>query len=153
LVCFPTVSDAADPVPLMLEGLRMALGVGRCTLRQARDDAYFPVTHEVRAPGAPAIADDRSVDLRNQPVPRRLARGERQVVQEDCRAASADPAFHAMLERYGGMRAQVVTGIRDDAGELVAILSVHELRAPRTWTQHELSRIDSAARELAAAIA
>ena len=64
-------------------------------------------------------------------MPRRLARGERQVVQEDCRAASADPAFHAMLERYGGMRAQVVTGIRDDAGELVAILSVHELRAPR----------------------
>jgi len=146
------VSDAADPVPLLLEGLRTTLGAGRCTLRQARDDAFFPVTHEVRAPGAPAIADDRSVDLRTQPVPRRLARGERQVVQDDCRAASDDPAFHAMLDRYGGMRAQVVTGIRDAGGELVAILSVHELRAPRVWTQHELARIDSTARELAAAI-
>src|SRR5689334_4287313 len=136
----------------MLEGLRTTLGVGRCTLRQARPDAFFPVTHEVLAPGAPPIADDTSVDLRTQPVPRRLASGERQVVQEDCRAASPDPAFHAMLERYGGMRAQVVTGIRDEAGELVAILSVHELRAPRVWTQHELGRIDSAARDLLAAI-
>lgn len=147
------MSDAADPVPLLLEDLRTTLGVGRCTLRQPREGDYFPVTHEVLSPGVVEIASDRSVDLRSQPVPRRLARGERQVVQEDCAAASTDPAFHAMLARYGGMRAQVVTGIRDEAGELVAILSVHELRAPRTWTQHELARIDATARDLGAALA
>ena len=94
------------------------LDVGRCTLRQPLPgDVYLPVTHEVLAGGAPVIADDTSVDLRTQPVPRRLAAGERQVVQEDCRAASDEPAFHAMLERYGGMRAQVVTGIHDGDGE------------------------------------
>jgi GAF domain-containing protein len=134
-----------DPLLAELEALRVALGAGRCTLRQPREDDFFPVSHEVLAAGAPAIADDRSVDLRTQPVPRRLAAGERQVVQEDCRAASDEPAFHAMLRRYGGMRAQVVTAIHDDSGELAGILSVHDLTAPRRWSPEELGRIDAAA--------
>jgi GAF domain-containing protein len=69
-------------------------------------------------------------------------------VQEDCRADSDEPAFHRMLERYGGMRAQVVTGIRDDAGEIVAILSVHDLTAPREWSADELARIDATAQRI-----
>ena len=141
--------EAGDPLQAILEELRVTLDVGRCTLRQPLPgDVYLPVTHEVLAGGAPVIADDTSVDLRTQPVPRRLAAGERQVVQEDCRAASDEPAFHAMLERYGGMRAQVVTGIHDGDGSLVGVLSVHELRAPRAWSGEELAVIDAAAEEV-----
>jgi GAF domain-containing protein len=135
-----------DQLHAELERLRETLGAARCTLRQPRPDEFFPVTVEVLADGAPTIADDRSVDLRTQPVPLRLAAGERQVVQEDCRAASDDPAFHAMLERYGGMRAQVVTAVRDADGGLAGILSVHDTAGPRAWTAADLARIDAAVR-------
>ncbi len=69
-------------------------------------------------------------------------------MQEDCRAASDEPAFHAMLERYGGMRAQVVTGIHAGDGSLVGVLSVHELRAPRAWSAADLATIDAAAERI-----
>ena len=71
-----------------------------------------------RANGRPAHASRSCVELRQG----------RQVVQDDCRAAFDDAAFHRMLETYGGLAAQIVTPIFREGG-LVAIVSVHAARA------------------------
>jgi len=74
----------------ILEDLLLAAGACRVTLRQDLPGEYaFPVTHEALAPGVPSLVDERTVDLRTQPVVRELMRGH-QVVQPDCRAAFDD---------------------------------------------------------------
>ena len=83
-------------------------------MRVAVPDAVFPVAYEALAPGTGSLRDD-TTDLTKQPVPRVLAEQGGQVVQEDAAAAFPDDAgFHAMRERYGGMRAQIVTGCYRD---------------------------------------
>lgn len=122
----------------VVDDLLRATGAGRCTLRQdVLGDEFFPVTHEALAPGAGSLRGERSVDLRSQPVVRELAETGRQVVQDDCREAFADPAFQRMLEAYGGLAAQIVTPVHA-GGRLAAILSLHELGAPRDWTDDEI---------------
>jgi GAF domain-containing protein len=121
-----------------LEQLLHDLGASRVTLRQdVPGDYAFPVTHEALAAGVRSLRDERTVDLRTQPVVRELARG-RQVVQASCRGAFDDPAFLAMLETYGGLAAQIVTPICS-GGRLVAILSLHQLGTPRDWTPDEIA--------------
>jgi len=122
----------------ILGDLLRALGASRVTLRQDLPGEYaFPVTHEALAPGVPSLVDERTVDLRNQPVVRELMRGQ-QVVQPDCRAAFDEPAFQRMLETYGGLAAQVVTPIVV-CERLGAILSLHQLGIPRSWTDAEVA--------------
>ena len=130
-----------DPI---LEGLLRDVGASRVTLRQdVPGDYVFPVTHEALAPGVPSLLDERTVDLRRQPVVRELERG-RQVVQPDSRAAFADSAFLRMLEAYGGLAAQVVTPVLA-GGRLAAIVSLHQLGAPRAWTDAEVAACTRAA--------
>jgi GAF domain-containing protein len=132
----------------ILGGLLRDVGASRVTLRQDLPGDYaFPVTHEALAPGVPSLVDERTVDLRNQPVVRELTRGH-QVVQVDCRAAFADPAFQRMLETYGGLAAQVVTPIIV-GDRLAAILSLHQLGTPRTWTDAEVAACTGAADRVA----
>ena len=50
----------------------------------------------------------------------------------ETRKAFDDPAFHRMLDAYGGLAAQIVTPIFA-GGRLAAIVSVHVLRRPRNW--------------------
>lgn len=120
----------------VLEALLAATGASRVTLRQDLPGDYaFPVTHEALGPGAPSLREERTVDLRAQPVVREVAQG-RQVVQDDCRSASDEPAFQRMLDAYGGLAAQIVTPILRQ-GRLVAILSLHQLGRPRRWTGAE----------------
>jgi GAF domain-containing protein len=120
----------------ILEELLARTGASRVTLRQDLPGDYaFPVTHEALAPGAGSLRDERTVDLRTQPVVRRLAQGE-QVVQEDSRTAFDDPAYQRMLEAYGGLAAQIVTPVLVD-GVLAAIVSLHQLGEPRSWTTEE----------------
>jgi len=122
----------------ILGDLLRALGASRVTLRQDLPGEYaFPVTHEALAPGVPSLVDERTVDLRNQPVVRELMRGQ-QVVQPDCRAAFDEPAFQQMLETYGGLAAQVVTPIIL-GDRLAAIVSLHQLGTPRAWTDAEVA--------------
>lgn len=134
----------------VLETLLATTGASRATLRQRTTggrDAGFPVTHEALTAGVPSIAGVATPDMAGQPVVQRALAGE-QVVQEDCRACLPDdPAFHAMLAAYGGMRAQIVTPLARD-GETVAILSLHELRAPRRWSEAEIAACSQAARTL-----
>ena len=98
----------------LVEQLLTEFGVQRVTVRVAVPDAVFPVRYEALAPGTGSLRDD-TTDLTKQPVPRVLAEQGGQVVQDDSAAAFPDDAgFHEMRERYGGMRAQIVTGCYRD---------------------------------------
>jgi GAF domain-containing protein len=142
-------SDVVASVDDILEALLAATGASRVTLRQDLPGAYaFPVTHEALAEGVASLQGERTVDLRTQPVVLELQTG-RQVVQDDCRSAHDDPAFQGMLEAYGGLAAQIVTPVFDD-GRLRAVVSLHQLGQPRTWTENEVAAAAKAADEVAA---
>jgi GAF domain-containing protein len=137
------------PVPVetvqgVLEDLRIALGADRVTLRRDVEGGYaFPVTDEALGPGVGSLRDERTVDLRTQPVVALLRQGK-QVVQDDTRAAFDDPAFRRMLETYGGLAAQIVTPIFVDGG-LAAIVSVHRLGEPHEWDDADAAACRQAA--------
>jgi hypothetical protein len=137
-----------EPLTAAVKRLLAATRASRVTLRQDLPGEYaYPVTHEALAPKVPSLRTERTVDLRTQPVVAELRRG-RQVVQNDCRAAYADPAFQRMLETYGGLAAQIVTPVFRD-GRLAAIVSVHQLGEPRSWTDDEAAAASRAADEVA----
>jgi GAF domain-containing protein len=134
-------------IDALLQDLLAMTRASRVTLRQdVPGDYAFPVTHETLAPGAQSLREERTVDLKTQPVVALLKDG-RQVVQDDCRTAFDDPAFHQMLETYGGLAAQIVTPIvRED--RLVAIVSLHQLGNPRRWTEAEIAAASLTARRV-----
>jgi GAF domain-containing protein len=133
----------------ILEELRAALGADRVTLRRnVPGDYAFPVTNEALGPAVGSLREERTVDLRTQPVVALLQRGE-QVVQDDTRAAFDEPAFHRMLETYGGLAAQIVTPILVD-GSVDAIVSLHCLGAPRAWTGADAAACREAAERVRA---
>jgi GAF domain-containing protein len=135
-------------VQSILQGLLAETGASRVTLRRGVADGYaFPVTNEALAPGVASLKDERTVDLRTQPVVREVQR-RGQVVQDDCRAASDDPAFHQMLETYGGLAAQIVTAVASEEG-MAGIVSVHQLGSPRRWSTDEVDACKQAAARLA----
>jgi GAF domain-containing protein len=137
------MTELAALLPALLDDM----GASRATLRQDLPGDYaFPVTVESLAAGAPSLREERTVDLRTQPVVRELLAG-RQVVQDDCRSAYDEPAFQRMLETYGGLAAQIVTPIFLE-GRLAAILSLHQLGAPRRWTDEEVSAAARAAEQI-----
>ena len=128
----------------VLRGLLAETGASRVTLRQDLPGDYrFPVTHEALADGAGSLMHERTVDLRTQPVAIEVGRG-RQVVQDDCAAASDDPAFHRMRETYGGLAAQIVTPVVLE-GEVRGIVSLHQLGSPRHWSDGEIEACRAAA--------
>jgi GAF domain-containing protein len=136
----------AGEIDTILSDLLAATGASRVTLRQALPGEHaFPVTHEALAAGAGSLRDEHTVDLRTQPVAIEVAAG-RQVVQDDCANAYDDPAFHRMREVYGGLAAQIVTPVQRD-GNVIGIVSLHQLGAPRRWTEAEIAACgDTAAR-------
>ena len=135
-------------INIVLEELLVATGASRVTLRQDLPGDYaFPVTHESLTPGVASLREERTVDLKTQPVVALLGNGE-QVVQDDTQAAFDDPAFQRMLDTYGGLGAQIVTPILRD-GALTAIISVHQLGAPRRWTAGEVAAASDAAEQVA----
>ncbi len=116
----------------------------RVTLRRdIPGESAFPVVAEALAPGVGSLREERSVHLPSQPVVLEMLSG-RQVVQVDAAAAYDDPAFQRMLEVYGGLAAQIVTPVMRD-GTLEAIVSVHQLGAPRRWTDDEVAAATRAA--------
>jgi GAF domain-containing protein len=138
----------SDGIEQLLEGLRAELAVERATVRVDVPAAVFPVRYEALAGGAASIRAD-TTDLSRQPVPRVLAEHDGQVVQEDAAAAfPGDRAFHEMRERFGGLRAQIVTGCYRES-RLVALLSVHDLTGPRSFSDADRRRC----RDVAAAVA
>jgi GAF domain-containing protein len=135
-------------IEAVLEALLGETGASRVTLRRGVSDGYaFPVTDEALAPGVASLRDERTVDLRTQPVALEVRRSG-QVVQDDSRSAYDDPAFQRMLGVYGGLAAQIVTAV-EARGEVAAILSVHQLGSPRRWTTAEAQACRRAATVLA----
>ncbi len=128
----------------VLQALLATTGASRVTLRRdVPGDYAFPVTHEALAPGVGSLREERTVDLRNQPVALEVAAG-RQVVQEDCAQAYDDPAFHRMREVYGGLAAQIVTPVVA-GGRVAGIVSLHQLGSPRRWAEEEIEACRTAA--------
>ena len=139
------VSSTIEPI---LGALLAQTNASRVTLRQDLPGEYtFPVTHEALAPGVGSLRDERTVDLRGQPAAIEVSSG-RQVVQDDSASAYDDPAFHQMRAVYGGLAAQIVTPVLVD-GRVTGIVSVHELRAPRHWTDADIDACRTTAAQLA----
>jgi GAF domain-containing protein len=135
-------------IDALLRGLLTATRASRVTLRQDAAGDVFPVTHEALASGAPPIAGLATPGMARQPVVLEVQQG-RQVVQEDCLAASQEPHFREMLELYGGLRAQIVTPIVRD-GKVAAIVSLHQLGRARHWEEHEIEAASETARKVGA---
>ena len=134
------MSTLEDVLRDLLESTRAS----RVTLRRdLPGESAFPVVAEALAPGVGSLREERSVHLPSQPVVLEMLRG-RQVVQDDAAAAYDDPAFQRMLDVYGGLAAQIVTPVMRD-GTLEAIVSVHQLGAPRRWTDDEIAAAARAA--------
>ena len=133
------MSDPETDVQIaaILEELGEDLEVQRVTVRLEADDAVFPVAHEWLGQGAASIRRTPQVDMATQPVVLAMQAGAEQVAQDDCASATDDPGFQEMLRLFGGMKAQIVTAVRDRRGEIVLLLSVHDLVAPRTWSDIE----------------
>ncbi len=136
------------PSQTIMEALLAATGASRTTLRIESPDEMFPVVAEALAPGVSSIVDVRAPHFSRQPVLLEAQTG-RQVVQNDCLSASAEPHFREMLELYGGMRAQIVTPIMGE-GAVRAIISLHQLGEARTWTEHEKALCNEAAEKVRA---
>jgi GAF domain-containing protein len=138
------IIGAVSDLRVVLDDLLAATAADRVTLRRDVPGDYpFPIVEEALAPGAGSLREERSVHLPTQPVVREVVRG-RQVVQDDCRAADQDPGFRRMLDAYGGLAAQIVTPVMA-GGRLEAIVSVHQLGAPRHWTPDEVAAASAAA--------
>jgi GAF domain-containing protein len=135
-------------IDAILEELRAKTGAGRVTLRQDVPGDVFPVTHEALGDGALPIRGVATPDMARQPVVLQVQQGK-QVVQDDCRAASDEPHFRTMIELYGGLRAQIVTPIVRD-GQVVAIVSVHQLERMRHWTNEEIGAARNAVERIEA---
>lgn len=132
----------------VLQALLGSTNASRVTLREdVPGDYAFPVTHEALSPGVGSLREERSVDLRSQPVALEVAAG-RQVVQNDCATAYDDPAFHRMRETYGGLAAQIVTPVLAD-GRVAGIVSLHQLGSPRNWTDDEIETCRATAARVA----
>lgn len=143
---------AADPrAQAALEELLAATRASRATLRRdVPGGDPFPVVEEALAEGVASLRDERSVHLPTQPVVLEVGKG-RQVVQHDARAAFDDPEFQRMLDVYGGLAAQIVTPVVVD-GKVRAILSLHQLGAPRTWTEEEVALARATAERVRATV-
>ena len=128
----------------ILQGLLEETGASRVTLRRGQG---FPVVEEILAPGANSIADERTLDMRTQPVAIEVAAG-RQVVHDDSATAYDDPEYHRMRELYGGLAAQIVTPVIV-SGEVAGIVSLHQLGEPRHWTEGEVAACRAAAARVA----
>lgn len=135
-----------DEIDAILDGLLSETGASRATLRQDVAGDVFPVTHEALGDGSASIRGVATPDMARQPVVLEVQAG-RQVVQEDCVAASDEPHFREMLELYGGLRAQIVTPIARD-GSVVAIVSLHQLGRTRSWTADEVATTSAAAERI-----
>ena len=84
-------------IDAVLEQLLAATGASRVTVREDVAGDVFPVTHEALADGVRPIRGVATPDMARQPVVLEIQKG-RQVVQDDCLAASEEPHFRVMLE-------------------------------------------------------
>ena len=114
-----------------LEAVARDLNVQRATLRLPSDESVFPIAYEHCEPGTHSIRDTPRLDMSKQPVVLKMQAGASQVVEDDCNVSTDDPGYH-----------------RNADGEIIGLLSVHDLTAPRMWTEEEAARARAAADRL-----
>lgn len=131
------MSGHDDAIMELLADLGEQLEVQRVTLRLPSDKSVFPIAYEWCSPGTRSIRKTPRLDMSKQPVVLKMQAGASQVVEDDCASATDDPGYHEMREMFGGLKAQIVTANRDEAGEIIGLLSVHDLTAPRVWSEAE----------------
>ncbi len=139
---------SAAEIQAELAAVAHDLRVQRATLRLPSTESVFPIAYEHCEPGTHSIRDTPRLDMSKQPVVLAMQAGASQVVEDDCNVTTDDPGYHEMREMFGGMQAQIVTANRDADGDIVGLLSVHDLTAPRTWTEAEATRARAAADRL-----
>ena len=126
--------------------LLAATRASRTTLRMRTPGGDFPVIAEARGDGVRSLMGETGIDLRAAPTFIALERDGEILVQHDL--LTADPAPPPeLVERYGA-RAQMLAPIRD-GDAMVALVSVHEGRGPRPWTDEDVAALRRAASEVA----
>jgi GAF domain-containing protein len=147
-------AGVVTPAQLERSSAAMAelLGVtraSRTTVRMRASGGDFPVIAEACGPGVRSLIGETGIDIRAAPTFIALERDGEMLIQGDLLAADPAPPA-ALIERYGA-RAQMLAPIRDDSG-LVVIVSVHESRGPRAWSDADAAALSRAATEIADAL-
>ncbi|QEC48430.1 GAF domain-containing protein [Baekduia soli] len=136
----------------IIERLLAETGAGRTTLRvEDPADGGFPIVAEAAAEGVRTLRGGSVGDLRAAATFQALERDRRPLVQDDL--TDADPAPPPDLVALYGARAQMLAPLSAPDGHLVGIVSVHEVRGPRPWSESDVAALQRAADELAALVA
>ena len=134
----------------MMEALLVRTGASRTTLRLESEDGGFPVVAEAVAHGvdqyrwSPAITD-----LRAAPTVRYLAERKTVLIQEDL--AAADPPVPEVLLSLYKAKAQMLAPVIHDQ-QLIGIISVHDVRGPRKWSDADADHLHDAQQQISAGI-
>ena len=101
-------------------------------------------TARTRSGGAPAITD-----LRAAPTVRYLAERKTVLIQEDL--AAADPPVPEVLLSLYKAKAQMLAPVIHDQ-QLIGIISVHDVRGPRKWSDADADHLHDAQQQISAGI-
>ncbi len=129
-----------------LERLLAATGASRTTLRMQARDGPYPVVGEARDEGVGTLVGS-PIDIRSAATFHALDRDRELLVQDDL--SRADPPPPAELIEVYGARAQMLAPLERD-GDLVGVISVHEAKGPRPWTEADRAALIVAADAIAA---
>jgi maleate isomerase len=124
-----------------LERLLAVTGASRTTLRMQAQDGLYPVVGEARDEGVGS-----PIDIRSAATFHALDRDRELLVQDDL--SRADPPPPAELIEVYGARAQMLAPLERD-GDLVGVISVHEAKGPRPWTDADRAALIAAADAIA----
>jgi GAF domain-containing protein len=124
------------------EQLLVDTGASRTTVRIDVPGEDFPVVAEAVRHGAQKIRGRRAVsDIRSTAPVQYLEREQTILVQND--VEHAEPAVpEALVESYG-VRAQILAPLVRHGG-LAGVISVHDIRGPRQWSETEISALGKA---------
>lgn len=134
----------------IVSDLLLKTGASRTTLRLDRPPEVFPIAAEALAPGVKSLKGATSIDLRKAPTLQHMARHLDLLIQDDLLTA-VPAAPPELIEAYGA-RAQMLAPIVDGT-DLVGVVSVHECRGPRHWTETDIQSLTSARDAIQSALA
>jgi GAF domain-containing protein len=119
---------------------------GRTTIRLDLPSFGFALSKpaaEAKRSGVAGLLEQSAPGIENAPPVEYLRRERKILVQDDVKAASPDSATPAELIDSYGLRAQILGPILRD-GKLIGIISVHDVTAPRRWTEAEQKALQRA---------
>jgi maleate isomerase len=125
--------------------LRAATNASRTTLRLQSTGVAFAVVAEALAPGVVSIRDAEIPSLSAAPTVRFLAESLKILIQSDCVNAELPPPPD-LLAQYA-VRAQMLAPVIGNGG-LIGIISVHDNRGPRDWTDNDVAMLRAATRQV-----